>query len=342
MLSTISDFHAASQVPDAAAASNTRAVEPGARPNMLQQSVGQRGQGVVVQAVRSSPEECNSPSPSYSPGIFSRLCSSLCCIRPVSELRISAAPSLPPYLRSAPHNNPALVVPMTGAGESSRVQLLSAWPKRMDKLIHVDVENYVGYLKYYDESESCIYLNGEQYELRDYKDYMSATNLNRPSLKVLPLYRERLNHQWHSRTFGSLHVFNAEELMFIQNSKIADSERFSYMEVNDAFHQFLGTQKIYHAICPDGSVMPSQLRVIELCGELVPVRILVNDGRYEAYRRDLPTQMLAVEWDGERWVPERYGIEIRAMILGMIMPDIIVDEGGEIYRYQITFDLGNR
>lgn len=320
----ISGSHAASSVPGATVVSNVDAMEQG---------IAHPEQRMEVQAVRSSPEECINLPVSNSSGILSRLCSSLCCIRSVSELGASVVLPPPSALLSVPYSNPerslspsagsvygddlVVVAPTAGAEESSGEQLLSVYPERMEEEIIVDHAHRIGYRKHNVESESFIYLDDRKYALKDSKDLVKLAIFDLAAMQKLRFYRERLSHQWHC-CVSSAPVFNENEKAFIDKSKIAKDEQFYYVAVKSVFPLFFGygDAKIYHTRCLDGSRGLSPMSVIELYGELVPVRI--KDGHYEAYCRDKPDETLLVEWDDVRWVSMRHELSMIAQVGQML------------------------
>jgi hypothetical protein len=294
-------------------ASPVNAAELRARLKILAKSSGQHGLGAKVQTTRSSQRSCERPLETHRRSVFSQLCRSLICIRPAPESPASSPSSLRNSQErrlsgNAGDDGHACVV-SANVAETGRLNeaLLSAYPIRMEEEITVDWRRAVGYCESGALRGCSFYVYGRQYAFRSHMHLQQLSTFDRLYTNILPFYRERLSHQWHSGMFHTIPVFSKGECAFIDKAKIACGELFSYMAVNNACPQRNGNAKIYYARRPAGSIIaPSPLQVIELYGELVPVRIL-NNGRYEVYRRDKPAATaLAVAWDGQRWISARH------------------------------------
>jgi hypothetical protein len=301
VLSMISGSHVASSVSGAAVVSNVDAMEQG---------IAHPEQRMEVQAVRSSPEEyCNSQAKN-SPSILSRLCSSLCCIRSVSEFCTSAVPLPLPELQ------PASDEPMTSEGNACQVQSLSAWPERIEERIDVDRLRRVCYRKPDGESGAYMYVDGERYVLKDSR-HLGRLKICQGIIKFW-FYRERLSHEWHCLD-SDAELFNETEKIFLATCKIVD-DGFSYVAVDSLFSPAHGNAKIYDVIYPDGSFLATKPQVVELYGELAPVR-LNNRGRYEVFVYNNPFNFQGIEWDGVRWVfAEHQKTRIIASVLTKTSP----------------------
>lgn len=162
------------------------------------------------------------------------------------------------------------------------------------------------------EGKKFIELHGEPFELHHNRDKQQL------EVKVeqgevtsrLPVYKEKLSHTWHLDVRHNDPVFSDWQKTLIKTIKVNLDGTQAVRRVDNLNPGSYGSGSIYEV--RKAGALPSDapdLHVVELHGELVPVRMIAVEGhgvRYETY--DLAAvkkQGRPVEWDGQRWIFEK-------------------------------------
>ncbi|NDL64850.1 OspG family effector kinase [Acerihabitans arboris] len=171
---------------------------------------------------------------------------------------------------------------------------------------------------------------GFDYKIQDGKKFLRLYNENyeltfnsvkkTPELKLhnrdgtesrVPVYREKISHSWHLGTHNHKPVFKEKQEKIINSLKIDFNNDHYYISVDNLHQPYYGLGKIIEVRPKDaayGNHVPL-MKVIELKGELVPVREVVVPERgikYEIYNRSMPRRRgHPVEFDGRRWLFEQ-------------------------------------
>lgn len=294
-------------------------------------TVGRNGLSGAAENVASSQQE---PPLSLSTRprscIFRILCR-LLCIRPAGALvqepassrQILHAPRLPVSAQPSERPQQKQHTTLRSAGDETATAspatiapMLSAHPIALFGSVIVDWKGQQAFLQHHcaetgsdvttGQSTQSINLYGNDYALRGMDDsrYSKLTDMQQLYTDELPVYRERLSRQWHSAVRHAQNVFIGKEVALIRKIKIVPNDRQVFSPLNNAFPEKYGDGKIYVVTQSQDAVAERQLlRVIEMFGELVPVRLSAKGPQsYEVYQQENPKKSgNLVEWDGVRW-----------------------------------------
>lgn len=156
-----------------------------------------------------------------------------------------------------------------------------------------------------------ISLYGDNYQVRynnDAKSYEIVTDGPGPVL-ALPVIKSKISNTWHLVNELSMPIFSAEKKGIIDALKVEYLSDKTYLRVANGNQDYYGEGHIYEVRQSGESVFhPATLCVIEMAGEIVPVRTVVIPGHgvgYELYDAALPqSKGYPLAFDGWRWIFE--------------------------------------
>ncbi|WP_413727405.1 hypothetical protein [Sodalis sp. RH19] len=178
-----------------------------------------------------------------------------------------------------------------------------------------------------------IKLYGENYELK----YSAGKRTHEVKLRNhdgtesrIPVYHEKISHSWHLGTHNNKPAFTFRQEKRIKSFKVRFDGAYEYIQVDNLNPKHYGAGKIIEVRSKDTMAMGDNviMRVVELKGELVPVRAAVVPKRglkYEIFNRAMPGRRgHPVEFDGRRWLFEApTSIHVAKTLRRAIAKDIV-------------------
>lgn len=122
---------------------------------------------------------------------------------------------------------------------------------------------------------------------------------------VIPVYQEKISKKWHMAVHNGYHVFDEGKIALVTRLRVPYSKNFEYKGIDNINPLQYGEGKIYDVHNVAQRAHFGLYHVVEINGELLPVRVTLGKDRggYEVY--DLYNQHdagMRIEWDGIRWV----------------------------------------
>lgn len=159
------------------------------------------------------------------------------------------------------------------------------------------------YIMLHEENYEIVFTGQENTPALKFKKYNGAELL-------VPVYKERISHTWHMSTHNNKRVFRAKQKKIIASWKKNFNREYDYVPVDNLNQNCYGLGKIIevrakNAVGNEKSVIS---KLIELNGELLPVREVTMPGRgvkYKIFNSAVRrSRGRAVEFDGCRWLFE--------------------------------------
>lgn len=158
------------------------------------------------------------------------------------------------------------------------------------------------------DGRRCISVQGQHHELT-YNGKTTYPEIRIEAdgkLQALPVYMEKLSHTWHLSELHGRPVFNRKRQALINKIKMDGTTDYAYLATDNLHPATYGGGKIYEVRRQEAFSSEAPLmRVIEMHGELVPVRVRVTPEHgvgYEIYDPAVPDKSgHAAEWSGGRW-----------------------------------------
>jgi len=161
------------------------------------------------------------------------------------------------------------------------------------------------------DGRDFIFLHGEkqvlQYDIATGRPQVAVNSEG--GTKLLPVYREKLSRTWHMEESNPGTISQVKRQQLIERIKLPDVEKYRYHAADNLSSPVYGNGKIYEVRTAGNPLTETPfLRVIEMHGELVPVRLKnqANQGlHYEIYDTLAPGKAgHSLGWCEGRWTLE--------------------------------------
>lgn len=182
------------------------------------------------------------------------------------------------------------------------------------------------------DGRKFIEVHGEQFELhvnREKQQLEVRVEQGATSTR-LPVYKEKLSHTWHLGILQGHPVFADWQKALINKMKVTLDDAHVTTQIDNLNPDSYGSGKLYEV--RRGDVAPSappDLHVIEMNGELIPVRMEIIEGhgvRLDAYNAAAPDHHgRPVAWDGQRWMFEKQTSNHVALVLKKMIDASMLD-----------------
>jgi hypothetical protein len=164
------------------------------------------------------------------------------------------------------------------------------------------------------EGQTLLTLHGKRYPLHPDRSsgYKIGVTKENGDLQWIPVYRDPLSKSWHLTRENHHEVFLIGHRLFFSQWEMEQIVNYQYHAIDNVNPRLYGDGKLIEVRprMDNVATTPPLYHVIEIGGHLLPVRQSqpgIFNVRYEIFNSKLPMKRgRPIEWDGERWILERY------------------------------------